>query len=95
MFEKIRPLGDRVLVRRMESEEKTKSGLFIPDAAKEKPQKGAVIAVGAGRKNKDGQLIPVDVKVDDIVYFSKYAGTETDEDYLIIREDEILGVFEN
>jgi len=94
MFERIRPLGDRVLVKRMESEEKTKSGLFIPDAAKEKPQKGAVIAVGSGRKDKDGHSIPLDVKVDDVIYFSKYAGTEADEEYLIIREDEILGVFE-
>lgn len=96
MFEKIRPLGDRVLIKCMESEERTESGLYIPAAAQEKPQKGKVIAVGAGRKDKNGQITPLDVKVDDIVYFSKYAGNTLGDDnkYLLVREDEILGIFE-
>lgn len=94
MFEKIRPLGDRVLVKRVAGQEKTESGLFIPDAAQEKTQKGAVVAVGAGRRDKEGKLVPMDVKVNDFVYFGKYAGTEAGEDYLIIREDDILGIFE-
>lgn len=92
MLEKLRPLGDRVLVKRRESEEKTASGLFIPDAAKEKAQSGTVVAVGTGRR-KDGALIPLDVKVNDLVYFSKYAGLDDDE-YVILREDEIFGVIE-
>lgn len=92
MLEKLRPLGDRVLVKRRESEEKTASGLFIPDAAKEKAQSGTVVAVGTGRR-KDGALIPLDVKVNDVVYFSKYAGLDDDE-YVILREDEIFGVIE-
>ncbi len=95
MIEKFRPLGDRVLVRRLESEEKTAGGLYIPDAAKEKPQKGTVIAVGAGRKDAAGKVIAMDVAVNDVVYFGKYAGTELeDKEHLIIREDEILGVVE-
>ena len=92
MFDKFRPLGDRILIKRVEQEEKTASGLIIPDAAKEKAQTGAVIAVGPGRKNNDGHLTPLDVKIGDVVYFGKYAGTEADEEYLIVREDDILGV---
>lgn len=94
MFEKFRPLADRVLVKRVQGEEKTAGGIIIPDAAKEKAQTGTIIAVGVGRKDTSGSLIPVDVKVGDTIYFGKYAGTETDKDYLIIREDEILGVIE-
>lgn len=94
MFEKFRPLADRVLVRRLEGEERTPGGIIIPDAAKEKAQMGKVIAVGAGRKNGEGNVVPLDVKVNDTVYFAKYAGTDTDKDHLIIREDEILGVVE-
>lgn len=97
MFQKFRPLGDRVLVKRLESEEKTQSGIIIPDAAKEKAQTGAVVAVGAGRKDNSGNQIPMDVKVGDVVYFGKYSGTDLNSnvgDYIIVREDEILGVVE-
>lgn len=94
MMEKIKPLGDRVLVKRVEQEETTTSGIIIPDSAKEKAQIGAVIAVGAGRRDKDGKLIPMAVKVGDKVYFGKYAGTEAGDDYLIVKEDEILGLLD-
>ncbi len=94
---KIRPLADRVVVERIEEEEVKKGGIIIPDTAKEKPQKGKVVAVGPGRKTEDGKVIPMDVKEGDVVIFSKYAGTEVeidDKKYLIMREDEILGVIE-
>lgn len=94
MFEKFRPLGDRALVKRLPSEEKTASGLYIPDAAKEKAQTGQVVSVGAGRRDNSGSAIPMAVKTGDIVYFGKYAGTEADKEYVIVREDEILGVVE-
>ncbi len=93
MFQKFRPLGDRVLIKRLESEEKTASGIFLPDTAKEKPQTGCVVAVGPGRI-VEGKTIAVAVKLNDIVFFGKYAGTEADKDHLIIREDDILGVVE-
>ena len=94
---KIRPLQDRVLVKRIEEEEKTKGGIIIPDSAKEKPQEGVVIAVGGGRVAEDGTVRPLDVKKGDKVLFSKYGGTEVNlggEEHLIIREDDILGVLE-
>ncbi len=94
MFEKFRPLGDRILVKRLESEAKTASGIFIPDAAQEKTQTGKVVSVGGGRRDTNGIVIPVAVKTGDLVYFGKYAGTETDSTHLIIREDDILGVVE-
>lgn len=94
MIEKIRPLYDRVLVKRTELEEKTVGGIIIPDTAKEKAQMGTVIAVGQGRVAKDGALAPLAVKAGDIVYFGKYAGTDAGNDYLIIREDEVLGIVE-
>jgi chaperonin GroES len=94
MFQKFRPLGDRVLVKRLETEEKTQSGIIIPDAAKEKAQTGAVVAVGTGRRDNSGHTIPMDVKVGDTVYFGKYTGTEADRDYLVIREEDILGIVE-
>ncbi len=93
----IRPLQDRVIVQRLEEEEKTKGGIIIPDTAKEKPQQGKVIAVGKGKVRDDGKVSPLDVKVGDKVLFSKYAGTEVKiegEEYLIMREDDILGVIE-
>ncbi len=93
----IRPLQDRVIVKRLEEEEKTSSGIIIPDTAKEKPQKGEVIAVGPGKKNEDGKVQPLDVKAGDKVLFSKYAGTEVKvegEEVLIMREDDIMGVIE-
>jgi chaperonin GroES len=94
MFDKIRPLGDRVLVKRLEQAERTASGLYIPDAAKEKAQTGQVLAVGAGRLDTAGKVIPMHVTVGDVVYFGKYSGTEAGPDYLIIREEELLGIVE-
>lgn len=94
MFEKIKPLHDRVLVKRTEGETKTAGGIIIPDAAKESAQTGKVVAVGSGRITNDGKLIPMQVKVGDTVYFGKYSGTQAGDDYLIIREEEILGLVE-
>ncbi len=94
---KIRPLQDRVIVKRVVEEEKTKGGIIIPDAAKEKPQEGKVIAVGKGKVGDDGKLIPLDVKAGDRILFGKYSGTEVKvdgEEHLIMREDDILGVLE-
>lgn len=93
----VRPLGDRVLVQPIEQEEVKKGGIIIPDTAKERPQEGKVIAVGAGKRDENGNLIPLDVKKGDRVLFSKYGGTEIKidgKDYLIMREDDILGVVE-
>ncbi len=94
MFEKFRPLGDRVLVKRLENEDKTAGGIIIPEAAKEKAQTGSVVAIGAGRLDNNGKSIPLQVKTGDVIYFGKYAGTEASDDHLIIREDEILGIVE-
>ncbi len=94
MFEKLRPLGDRVLIARLEEQERTIGGIIIPDAAKEKAQTGTVLATGAGRVDAAGKVVPMNVKAGDIVYFGKYAGTEVSKDRLIVREDEILGVVE-
>jgi len=94
---KIKPLGDRVLVRRLEEEEVVKGGIIVPDTAKEKPQRGEVIAVGPGARNDRGEIVPMNVKKGDKVLFGKYAGSEVkvgDEDYLIMREDDILGTIE-
>lgn len=94
---KIRPLQDRLIVERLEGEEKTASGLYIPDTAKEKPQQGKVIAVGKGRVREDGSVQPLDVKSGDRILFGKYSGTEIKidgNDYLILREDDVLGVME-
>src|SRR5262244_1086321 len=98
MAMKIRPLQDRVIVKRIEEEEKTKGGIIIPDTAKEKPQEGKVVAVGKGKVNDDGKLTPLDVKVGDKILFGKYSGSEiklNGEEHLIMREDDILGVVEN
>ena len=92
---KIRPLHDRIIVKRIEEEEKTKGGIIIPDTAKEKPSEGKVIAVGKGKVEKDGKVTPLDVKEGDTVLFGKYSGQEIKldgEEYLIMREEEILGV---
>jgi chaperonin GroES len=94
---KIRPLQDRVIVKRLEEEEKTKGGIIIPDTAKEKPMEGLVIAVGKGKTAEDGKLIKLDVKAGDRILFGKYAGTEVKIDgveHLIMREDDILGIIE-
>ncbi|MCY4486552.1 MAG: co-chaperone GroES [Deltaproteobacteria bacterium] len=93
----IRPLQDRVIVKRIEEEEKTAGGIIIPDAAKEKPQEGQVVAVGKGKAEDGGKVTPLDVKVNDRVLFGKYAGTEITldgEEHIIMREDDILGIVE-
>jgi chaperonin GroES len=93
----LRPMQDRIIVKRVDEETKTAGGIFIPDTAKEKPQQGEVVAVGKGKKTEDGKIIPMDVKPGDKVLFGKYAGTEIKlegQDYLIMREDDILGVVE-
>lgn len=95
---KIRPLQDRILVKRLNEEDRTKGGIIIPDSAKEKPQEGEVIAVGNGKVLESGKLQPLDVKAGDRVLFSKYAGSEVKidgEEYTIMREDDILGVISN
>jgi chaperonin GroES len=93
----IRPLNDRILVKRLESEEKTTGGIIIPDSAKEKPAEGEIVAVGPGKMNDKGERVAMDVKTGDRVLFSKYGGTDVKiegDDYLIMREDDILGVIE-
>ncbi len=93
----IRPLHDRILAKRLQEEEKTAGGLFIPDTAKEKPLEGKVIAVGNGKILEDGKVRPLDIKAGDTILFSKYAGTEVKiegEDHLILREEDVLGVIE-
>ena len=90
-----RPLHDRVLVRRIDAEEKTAGGIIIPDTAKEKPQEGEIVAAGPGARNEQGQLIPIDVKPGDTVLFGKWSGTEVKidgQDYLIMKESDLLGV---
>ena len=95
----VRPLHDRLLVKRIEEKETAKGGIIIPDTAKEKPQEGVVVAVGQGKRNEKGERVPLDVKVGDRILWSKYSGTDLpikidDEDYLIVREEEVLGVLE-
>ena len=94
---KVRPLHDRILVKRLESEAKTKGGIIIPDTAKEKPQEGLVVAAGSGKVNEDGKVTPLDVKKGDKILFGKYSGSEITvegEEHLIIREDDVLAVLE-
>jgi chaperonin GroES len=94
---KFRPLHDRVLVRRIESEEKTRGGIIIPDTAKEKPQEGEVVAVGAGARDESGKLVPLDVKAGDRILFGKWSGTEIKldgEDLLVMKESDVMGVLE-
>ena len=94
---KVKPLHDRILIKRVEEKETIKGGIIIPDTAKEKPQEGEVIAVGGGKKTEEGKVIPLDVKAGDRILFGKYSGTEIkidDVEYLIIREDEVLGILE-
>lgn len=92
---KFRPLHDRVLVKRIESEEKTKSGIIIPDTAKEKPQEGEIIAIGSGTRKEDGSLIALDVKSGDRVLFGKWSGTEIKidgDEFLVMKESDIMGI---
>ncbi|MBN2255906.1 MAG: co-chaperone GroES [Deltaproteobacteria bacterium] len=94
---KVRPLHDRIIVKRLEEEATTKGGIIIPDTAKEKPYQGEVIAVGSGRRTEDGKVIPLDVKAGNKILFSKYAGTDIkidDVEYLIMREEDVLGIIE-
>ena len=94
---KLRPLQDRILVKRVEEETTTKGGIIIPDSAKEKPAEGKVVAVGNGKLSDDGKRIPLEIKEGDLILFGKYSGTEVKidgEEYLIMREDDILGVIE-
>ena len=93
----LRPLGDRVLVKRVEEETKTKGGIIIPDSATEKPTKGKVVAVGNGARNEAGQVVPLDVKKDDVVLFAKWGGTEVKvdgEEFLIMKESDIIAIEE-
>ena len=93
----VRPLNDRILIKRIEEKETVKGGIIIPDSAKEKPQEGEVVAVGNGKKTEEGKIIPLDVKKGDRILFGKYGGTEIKiegEEYLILREDEVLGIIE-
>ncbi|HEX7361877.1 MAG TPA: co-chaperone GroES [Bryobacteraceae bacterium] len=93
----IRPLHDRIVVKRIEESETKRGGLYIPDSAKEKPQQGEVVAVGNGKRNEDGKVIPLDVKKGDRILFGKYSGNDITIDgteYMIMREDEVLGVLE-
>ena len=93
----LRPMHDRIIVKRLEEEGKTAGGIFIPETAKEKPMRGEVVAVGKGKVTEDGKVLPLDVKKGDKVLFGKYAGTEVKidgDEYLIMREDDILGVVE-
>ncbi len=94
---KIRPLGDRILVKRIKEEDKSRGGIIIPDTAKEKPQEGKVVAVGKGKTMETGKMLAPDVKAGDRILFGKYSGSEIrleDEEHLILREDDILGVLE-
>ncbi len=94
---RIKPLQDRILVRRVEEEAKTKGGIIIPDSAKEKPAEGIVVAVGEGKRTEDGKRMTPDIKEGDRVLFAKYAGTEVkieDEEHLVMREDDVLGIIE-
>jgi len=94
---KVKPLHDRILIKRVEEKETIKGGIIIPDTAKEKPQEGEVIAVGGGKKTEEGKVIPLDVKAGDRILFGKYSGTEIkidEEEFLIIREEEVLGIIE-
>ena len=94
---KVRPLSDRLLIKRIDEAEQVKGGIIIPDTAKEKPQEGKVVAVGKGKVSDDGKILPLDVKVNDLVLFGKYSGSEINidgEEHLIMREEDILGIIE-
>lgn len=94
---KLRPLHDRVLIRRVEEEERSKGGIIIPDSAKEKPMEGEIIAVGSGARNDEGKVLPLDVKVGDRVLYGKWSGTEIkldDEELLIVKESDIMGIIQ-
>ncbi|MDP8290193.1 MAG: co-chaperone GroES [Candidatus Susulua stagnicola] len=94
---KFKPLGDRILLKQLDAKEQTKGGIVIPDTVKEKPQEGEIIAIGEGRKNPEGNIVPLSLKVGNKVLYGKYSGTEVSidgDDYLIVREDDVLGIVE-
>ena len=94
---KFKPLGDRILLKQLEAKEQTKGGIVIPDTVKEKPQEGEIIAVGEGKRNPEGNIVPLSLKVGNKVLYGKYSGTEVaidGDDYLIVREDDVLGIVE-
>ncbi len=93
----LKPLGDRIVLQAIEAEEKSAGGIFLPDSAKEKPQQGKVIAVGPGKILDNGKVTPVDIAVGDVVYYSKYGGTEVkvgNEEYIVLRQDDVLAIIE-
>ena len=94
MFQKFRPLHNNVLVQRIEEPTKTAGGLYIPDTAKQETQTGIIMATGAGIRNQNGELIPLSVKIGDTIFFGKYAGTKADDKFVVIKEEEILGIIE-
>ncbi len=94
MFQNFRPLGNNIWVKRVQEEVKTAGGLYIPDVAKSEAQTGIIMAVGTGLRNDKGELIPLQVKVGDKIFFGKYSGTKADESFLVIKEDDILGIVE-
>lgn len=94
MIDKIRPLYDRLYVQRLEGNDRTAGGLYIPEGAKEKGQTAKVLAVGSGKIDQTGKVVPLQVKVGDVIFFGKYAGTDIDEKHLVLREEDVLGVVE-
>lgn len=94
MFEKLRPLHNNLLVQRIEEEAKTSGGLFIPDSAKQETQTGKIMAVGAGLRNEKGEFMPLQVKVGDTVFFGKYVGTKAGDKFVVLKEEDVLGVIE-
>jgi len=91
----LKPLGDRIILQAIEAEEKSAGGIFLPDSAKEKPQQGKVLSVGPGKMHENGKITPIDIAVGDVVYYSKYGGTEVkvgNQDYIILRQDDVLAV---
>ena len=94
MFQKLRPLHNNVLIKKIEEQTKTAGGLYIPDTAKQETQTGTIVATGTGIRNEKGELIPMTVKIGDTVFFGKYAGVKADEKFIVIKEEEILGIIE-
>lgn len=94
MFQKLRPLHNNVLVKKLEEPSKTTGGLYIPDTAKQETQTGIIMATGTGIRNQNGELIPLSVKIGDTIFFGKYAGTKADDKFVVIKEEDILGIIE-
>ena len=94
MFEKLRPLNSNILIKKVEDQQKTAGGLYIPDSAKQETNLGKVVAIGSGARNAQGELIPMTVKIGDTIFFGKYTGTKADEQYMVLKEEDILGILE-